>query len=46
MEGYIKPVTKQCHKKILDQMNNSIYKIKENEGKFGFTFLLYKIGKK
>ena len=41
MEEYLKPVTKQCHKKILDQMNNSIYKIKEKEDKIGFCFFCY-----
>ena len=29
MEVFSKPLTKQCMKKILEQMENSIYKIKE-----------------
>ena len=36
MEEYPRSVTKKCHEKILDQMNNSIGIIKENEiGLFG-----------
>ena len=31
MEEYPRPVTKKCHEKILDQMNNSIGIINENE---------------
>ena len=33
MAGSLKPVTKQCTKKILNQMENSFYKININEGK-------------
>ena len=33
MEGYIKSVTKECHEKMLDQMNNSICTIKGKDGK-------------
>ena len=32
MENYLKPVSKLCTKKILDQMDNSIYKIKDKKG--------------
>ena len=32
MAGSLKPVTKQCTKKILNQMENSFYKININEG--------------
>ena len=38
MEDYPKSVTKECHEKILDQLNNSIYEIKNNEGKCGMGF--------
>ena len=38
MEDYSKSVTKECHEKILDQSNNSIYEIKNNEGKCGMGF--------
>ena len=33
MEGYLKSVTKECHEKILDQMNNSICIIKGKDDK-------------
>ena len=32
MERYLKSVTKECHEKILDQLNNSICIIKEKDG--------------
>ena len=41
----LKPITKQCTKKILDQMENSFYTIKTNEGKTGigcFCHIKYK----
>ena len=38
MEDYPEPVSEQCTKKILDQMNNSFYKIKEINGKFNLGF--------
>ena len=38
MEDYSKPLTKQCMKKILEQMENSIYKIKGKDKKFGIAF--------
>ena len=31
----LKPITKQCTKRILKQMENSFYKIITNEGKVG-----------
>ena len=41
MENYLKPVTKESHKKIMDYLDNSIYKIKGNEGKYGIGFFCY-----
>ena len=38
MEDYPKPVKKNCAEKILFQMNNSIYKIKEKKEKNKFCF--------
>ena len=38
MENYLKPVSKLCTKKILDQMDNSIYKIKDKKGYFKIAF--------
>ena len=41
----LKPITKQCTKKILAQMENAFYKIKTNEGKIGigcFCHIKYK----
>ena len=38
MEKYLKPVSKLCTKKILDQMDNSIYKIKDKKGYFKIAF--------
>ena len=38
MDNYPKQVTKQCTEKILEQMNNAIYKINENNGKFEIGF--------
>ena len=38
MENYPKPVTKESHNKISDYLNNSIYQIKGNEGKYGIGF--------
>ena len=32
MEKYPKPISKYCTQKILDQMNNSFFKIKHNKG--------------
>lgn len=34
MDEYPKPVSKSCIEKILNQMNNSIYKIKGKDGEF------------
>ena len=39
MELYPKSVTKQCHKNILDQMNNSIYDIKNKKEKGLFCYI-------
>ena len=41
MEIYPNAVTKDCHQKILNQMNNPIYKIKKEDGKFEFCFFCY-----
>ena len=41
MEEYPEPVTKQCTQKILYQMNNSFYKINEQDGKFDIGFFCY-----
>ena len=35
MKNYPKPVTKESHKQISDYLDNSIYQIKGNEGKYG-----------
>ena len=40
MDNYPKQVTKQCTEKILEQINNAIYKINENNGKFEIGFFL------
>ena len=42
MDEYPKPVSKECTKKIINQIDNSICKIEEIEGKssFGFFCLL------
>ena len=42
MEKYSEPLTKNCTKIILEQMNNSIYKInrKENDFRTGFFSLI------
>ena len=41
MENYPKPVTRESHRKIIDYLDNSIYKIKINEGKYGIGFFCY-----
>ena len=41
MEDYPKPLTKQCIEKITDQMNNYIYKIKQNDNKFYTGFFCF-----
>ena len=41
MEKYPKPVTKNTTQKILNQIDNSIYKINEKKGKFFIGFLSY-----
>ena len=41
MENYPKPITKESHKKIMNYLDNSIYKIKGNEGKYGIAFFCY-----
>ena len=38
MENYPKPVTKDTHKKIMEYLDNSIYKIKGNDDKYGIGF--------
>ena len=45
MEEYPKSVTKECTKKILEQLDNSIYKVCQNKGNNGFclfTHIKYK----
>ena len=41
MEKYIKPITKNSHKKIMEYLDNSIYKIKYKDGKYGIGFFCY-----
>ena len=41
MAEYIKPITKQCTKKLLDQMDNYFYKINEKEGEFSVGFFCH-----
>ena len=41
MEEYPKPISKECMKKILYQMDNSIYKIKENKRIIGTCIFCY-----
>ena len=41
MVNYPKPATKQCTKKILEQINDSFYTIKEIDNKFGTCFFSY-----
>ena len=38
MENYPKPVSQECHKTILAQLDNSIYQIKEKGGKCEIGF--------
>ena len=38
MENYPKPVTEESHKKILKYLDESIYEIKGDEGKYGKGF--------
>ena len=38
MEKYPKPVSKESHKKIMEYLDNSIYKIKSNDNKYGIGF--------
>ena len=38
MENYPKPVTKDTHKKIMEYLDNSIYKIKGNDDQYGIGF--------
>ena len=41
MFDYPRPATKQVTQKILNQMTNSIFKIKENKGKNDFCYFFY-----
>ena len=41
MTEYLKPITKQSLKIILNQMENSFYKINEKEGEFDIGFFCY-----
>ena len=40
MEKNLKPISKLCTKKILDQMDNSIYKVKDKNGYFKLAFFV------
>ena len=41
MENYPNSVNKESHKKIMNYLDNSIYKIKRKDGKFGIGFFCY-----
>ena len=41
MSNYVDPISKQCTKKILQQIENSFYKIKKNEREFEFAYFSY-----
>ena len=41
MLDYPSPITKQCHKKILEQMNNSFYRFNEKDKKSELLFFCY-----
>ena len=41
MENYPKPVTKESHKKIMNYLDNSLYRIKVKDGKNGIGFFCY-----
>jgi len=41
MEKYLNSVTKESPQKIMNYLDNSIYKIKRKDGKFGIGFFCY-----
>ena len=41
MEKYLNSVTKESHKKIMNYLDNSIYKLKRKDGKYGIGFFCY-----
>ena len=41
MENYTNSITRQCHEKILEQMNNAFYKINKNNKVGFFCYLKY-----
>ena len=41
MVNFLKPITKQCTKEILEQMENSFYKTEGKDGKKGIVFFSY-----
>ena len=41
MEKYLNSVTKESHQKIMNYLDNSIYKIKRKDGKYGIGFFCY-----
>ena len=41
MEFFLKPVTRDSHKKIMEYLDNSIYKIKIKDEKYGIGFFCY-----
>ena len=41
MEKYPKPITKDTHKKIMEYLDNSIYKIKTKDNKYGLGIFCY-----
>ena len=41
MEDYPKPVTKESHAKISEYLDNSVYQIRGNEGKYGIGFFCF-----
>ena len=40
MEIYLKPITKQCAKKISDQMHNYLYRINKKDGNYEIGYFI------
>ena len=40
METYLKPITKQCAKKISDQMENYLYRINKKDGNYEIGYFI------
>ena len=40
MEKYLKPITKQCAKKISDQMENYLYRISKKDGNYEIGYFI------